>query len=235
MRRSRLPSNQAAPAVAQIGRPGHAQAARHHVRDPRRRDAGAGRADRGPERRLHARRLVVPLTGTSRWARSWAGSWASRSTCCSAARPTTSSRATGRTPPRTEAAKPLNDATKYVASRGTPALPWGPVDAPRRRRGRAGRRAQGSDGPELQVHGSGNLIQTLLRNSLVDEFHVWVFPVVLGSGKRLFADGAVPAGLKLVDTVVSTHGRRHRHVRAGRRARDRDDRPIGSQPWRPTP
>ena len=63
-----------------------------------------------------------------------------------------------------------------------------------------------ADGPELQVHGSGNLIQTLLRHDLVDEFHLWVFPVVLGTGKRLFADGAVPGGLKLVDTKVSTTG-----------------------------
>jgi dihydrofolate reductase len=63
-----------------------------------------------------------------------------------------------------------------------------------------------TDGPELQVHGSGNLIQTLLRHGLVDEFRLWAFPVVIGSGKRLFADGAIPAGLKLVDSVVSTTG-----------------------------
>ena len=58
------------------------------------------------------------------------------------------------------------------------------------------------DGPELQVHGSANLIQTLLRNNLVDEYRLWVFPVVIGSGKRLFADGTMPAGLKLVDSKV---------------------------------
>jgi dihydrofolate reductase len=62
------------------------------------------------------------------------------------------------------------------------------------------------DGPELQVHGSGDLIQTLMRHHLVDEYRLWVFPVVLGSGKRLFADGAVPAGLRLIDSVVSTTG-----------------------------
>jgi dihydrofolate reductase len=50
------------------------------------------------------------------------------------------------------------------------------------------------------------MIQTFLRHGLVDEFRLWVFPVVIGSGKRLFADGAIPAGLKLVDTVVSTTG-----------------------------
>ena len=62
------------------------------------------------------------------------------------------------------------------------------------------------EGPELQVHGSGDLIQTLMRHDLVDEYRLWVFPVVVGSGKRLFADGAVPAGLRLVDSVVSTTG-----------------------------
>jgi dihydrofolate reductase len=63
-----------------------------------------------------------------------------------------------------------------------------------------------SDGPELQVHGSGNLIQTLLRHDLVDRFHVWVFPVLIGSGKRLFADGTVPSGLKLIGSKASTTG-----------------------------
>jgi dihydrofolate reductase len=56
------------------------------------------------------------------------------------------------------------------------------------------------------VHGSGNLIQTLLRNNLVDEYRLWVFPLVIGSGKRLFSDGAVPSALKLVDSTVSTTG-----------------------------
>ena len=62
------------------------------------------------------------------------------------------------------------------------------------------------DGPELQVHGSANLLQTLLRHNLIDEFRLWVFPLVIGSGKRLFADGTIPAGLKLVDNKVSTTG-----------------------------
>ena len=56
------------------------------------------------------------------------------------------------------------------------------------------------------MHGSGDLIQTLVRHDLVDQFRLWVFPVVLGVGKRLFAEGAVPAGLRLVDSVVSTTG-----------------------------
>ena len=56
------------------------------------------------------------------------------------------------------------------------------------------------------MHGSGNLIQTLLRHNLVDQYRLWVFPVVVGSGKRLFAEGAIPSGLKLVDSKVSTTG-----------------------------
>ncbi|MEA2579308.1 MAG: hypothetical protein QOE83_200 [Actinomycetota bacterium] len=105
-----------------------------------------------------------------------------------------------------QGAKPLNDATKYVASRSRPALEW---DRSVLIEGDA---AEGiaalkkEDGPELQVHGSGNLIQTLMRHKLVDEYRLWVFPVVLGSGQHLFADGTIPSGLKLVDNKVSTTG-----------------------------
>jgi dihydrofolate reductase len=56
------------------------------------------------------------------------------------------------------------------------------------------------------VHGSGNLVQTLLRHDLIDEYRLWVFPVVLGSGKRLFGDGAIPAALRLLDSTISTTG-----------------------------
>jgi dihydrofolate reductase len=105
-----------------------------------------------------------------------------------------------------DGAKPLNDATKYVASRSHPTLEWNKSiliegDAAE---GIAALRRE--DGPELQVHGSGNLIQTLLRHSLVDRYRLWVFPVVIGSGKRLFLGGTVPGGLKLVDSKVSTTG-----------------------------
>ena len=62
------------------------------------------------------------------------------------------------------------------------------------------------DGPELQVHGSWNLIQTLLRHNLVDQYRLRVFPVVIGSGKRLFAEGTIPSALKLVDSKVTSTG-----------------------------
>jgi dihydrofolate reductase len=111
------------------------------------------------------------------------------------------------TAPEEEGGKVFNDATKYVASRSRPNLEaWGNSvhiegDAAD---GLAALKRE--DGPELQVHGSANLIQTVLRHNLVDQYRLWVFPVVLGSGKRLFADGTVPSGLKLVDSQVSSTG-----------------------------
>jgi dihydrofolate reductase len=108
--------------------------------------------------------------------------------------------------PEEAGGKPLNDATKYVASRGRPHLPWGPsVPLEGDAAEEIGRLKQG-DGPELQVHGSGDLLQTLIRHGLIDEYRLWVFPVTLGSGKRLFADGTVPGALRLVDTIASTTG-----------------------------
>src|SRR6266545_609296 len=108
--------------------------------------------------------------------------------------------------PEEAGAKPLNEATKYVASRSHPTLEWS------RSVLIEGDAAEGisalkkEDGPELQVHGSGNLIQTLLRHNLVDQYRLWVFPLVLGSGKRLFSEGTIPAALRLVDSKVSTTG-----------------------------
>jgi dihydrofolate reductase len=62
------------------------------------------------------------------------------------------------------------------------------------------------DGAEIQVHGSPGLIQTLLKHDLIDEFRLWIFPVVIGTGKRFFGDGTIPAGLKLVDSKVTKTG-----------------------------
>ena len=56
------------------------------------------------------------------------------------------------------------------------------------------------------MHGSGNLVQTMLRHNLVDQYLLWVFPLVIGSGKRLFSEGTIPSGLRLVDSKVSTTG-----------------------------
>jgi len=110
------------------------------------------------------------------------------------------------TAPEEAGGQPLNDATKYVASRSRPELGWGPAVLLEGDVAERVSELKAGDGPELQVHGSGNLLQTLLRRSLIDEFHIWRFPVVIGSGKRLFADGAIPAALRLISTTVSTTG-----------------------------
>jgi len=103
-------------------------------------------------------------------------------------------------------AKPLNDATKYVVSRSRPELTWAESVLIEGDAADGIAELKRQDGPELQVHGSANLLQTLLAHNLVDEFHLWTFPVVIGYGKRLFADGTVPAALRLVDSTVSTTG-----------------------------
>ena len=100
----------------------------------------------------------------------------------------------------------LNDATKYVASRTLERVEWqnsqllkgDVIDEIKKLKQQAG--------PEIQVHGSANLIQTLLPGDVVDEMRVWTFPVVLGTGKRLFAEGTVPRALRLVDSRTSSSG-----------------------------
>ena len=100
----------------------------------------------------------------------------------------------------------LNSARKYVASTTLAAVEWQNSTLLEGDVGEAVARLKEEDGPEIQVHGSGNLIQTLLEHDLVDEYRLMIFPVVLGTGKRLFADGAVPCALKLVDAKTSTTG-----------------------------
>jgi dihydrofolate reductase len=108
--------------------------------------------------------------------------------------------------PEETGAKVFNDATKYVASRGQPTLEWSNSVLIEGDAAEGIATLKKEDGPELQVHGSGNLIQTLLRHNLVDQYRLWVFPLVIGSCKRLFSDGTIPAGLKLVDSKVSSTG-----------------------------
>jgi len=105
-----------------------------------------------------------------------------------------------------EVAKPFNATRKYVVSHSSRELAWqnstlitGDV-VPQLRK------LKDVDAPDLWVWGSGNLIQTLLANSLVDRMHLWTYPVTLGSGKRLFADGAPAAGWKLADSKITTTG-----------------------------
>jgi len=110
------------------------------------------------------------------------------------------------TAPDEAGGKPLNDATKYVASRGRPDLTWRNSVLLEGDAADAVAALKQEDGPELQVHGSADLLQTLLRHNLVDRFRLMTFPVLVGSGKRLFADGTAPASLAVVDTKVNTKG-----------------------------
>jgi dihydrofolate reductase len=105
-----------------------------------------------------------------------------------------------------EGAKPLNDATKHVASRGEVDLSWAGSQRIEGDVAEGVAALKEQDGRELQVHGSGDLLQTLIRARLIDEYRVLVFPVVLGSGKRLFEPGATPAGLRLLESTTSGSG-----------------------------
>jgi dihydrofolate reductase len=63
-----------------------------------------------------------------------------------------------------------------------------------------------SEGSDIKVHGSGNLAQTLFKNDLVDELHLMTFPITLGTGKRLFGEGTIPAGFTLIDSLITKNG-----------------------------
>ena len=110
----------------------------------------------------------------------------------------------------------LNSMPKYVASRTLGEVTWNNSTLLKGDVADAVAKLKDQPGGEIQVHGSGDLIQTLIEQGLVDEYRLWVFPVVLGEGKRLFAGGAVPAALKLVDTKTSSTGVAiHTYERAG--------------------
>jgi dihydrofolate reductase len=103
-------------------------------------------------------------------------------------------------------ARTFNAAKKHVASRTLQSLRWnnsrvlgGDVVA-------AVTALKGQPGRDLQIIGSGNLIQTLQAASLIDEYNTWVHPVVLGRGKRLFENGARPCALRLVASKISSTG-----------------------------
>jgi dihydrofolate reductase len=100
----------------------------------------------------------------------------------------------------------LNNAKKYVASKTLTKLDWSNSELIDGDVTKGIKRIKQRDGPEIQVHGSGNLIQTLLKHDLVDELWLKIFPVTLGVGKRLFAEGAIPAGFKLLESGISSSG-----------------------------
>jgi dihydrofolate reductase len=63
-----------------------------------------------------------------------------------------------------------------------------------------------SEGSEIKVHGSGNLVQTLFQNDLVDELHLMIFPITLGIGKHLFGEGTIPAAFTMMDSLITPNG-----------------------------
>jgi dihydrofolate reductase len=103
-------------------------------------------------------------------------------------------------------AKELNSARKFVASTTLKKLDWANSVLLTGDVVQEIRRVKEESGPELQVHGSSNLIQTLLKNDLIDEFRLKIFPITLGAGKRLFAEGSIPAGFKLTESKASPKG-----------------------------
>jgi len=109
-------------------------------------------------------------------------------------------------PQHEEEGAEINRATKYVASNTLTAHAWEKSVFLSGDVADAIKQLKGGDGPDLQVHGSGELIQTLLAHDLVDEFWLKIFPVVLGTGKRLFGNGTIPAAYTLVDSKTSPSG-----------------------------
>jgi dihydrofolate reductase len=108
--------------------------------------------------------------------------------------------------PSNAIAKSFNDATKYVVSHEPFEPDWANTTVISEAVAATLRTLKADEGPDIIVWGSGNLIQTLLREHLIDRMHVWTYPVTIGAGKRLFADGTGPATWKLVNGKVGDAG-----------------------------
>lgn len=98
----------------------------------------------------------------------------------------------------------INEGTKYVVSEIMETTDWKNTvflhDL------EAVKDLKSSDGPDLQVWGSGNLIQSLLKNDLVDELHLKIYPITLGEGKKLFEEGTIPAAFTLIESSATPSG-----------------------------
>lgn len=108
--------------------------------------------------------------------------------------------------PEDPAAARMNGAAKYVASSTLTNPSWQNTTVLSGNVAKQVAALKQADGPLLQVHGSGHLIQTLLKHDLIDEFRLWTFPVVIGSGKRLFENGARPSSLTLKKSEATGNG-----------------------------
>jgi dihydrofolate reductase len=103
-------------------------------------------------------------------------------------------------------AGPFNSCTKYVVSHNQIELPWQGSELVSDDVVAKLNELKAGDGPMLQVHGSGNLVQTLLKEDLVDELWLKTYPLTLGTGKKLFAEGTMPAAFELLESSVSSDG-----------------------------
>ena len=103
-------------------------------------------------------------------------------------------------------ARPFNATKKYAVSDASAQLSWQNSELVTGDVVTEIAKLKEMDGPDLWVHGSGKLIQTLLKNNLIDRMHIWTFPVTVGGGKRLFAEGTGAKGFALTDSKVSKTG-----------------------------
>lgn len=110
------------------------------------------------------------------------------------------------TDPADEIAVALNTRPKFVVSRTLNEVKWNNSVLLKGDVAQEVTKLKGQEGGEIQVHGSSRLIQTLLKHDLVDTLRIWQFPVTLGTGKRLFAEGTIPRSFRLVDTRLNTTG-----------------------------
>jgi dihydrofolate reductase len=100
----------------------------------------------------------------------------------------------------------INTVTKYVVSNSLTKHGWNNSVFLKGDVANEIKKLKEQDGPDLQVYGSGNLIQTLLKHDLVDELWLKIFPITLGKGKKPFTEGTIPAGWKLIDSKISPQG-----------------------------
>ena len=110
------------------------------------------------------------------------------------------------TDPADEIATALNTRPKFVASRTLDKLTWNNAHLLEGDVAEAVTKLKAEDGDEIQVHGSGDLLQTLLKHDLIDTLRIWQFPVVVGAGKRLFGEGTIPCAFRLAETQQAATG-----------------------------
>lgn len=100
----------------------------------------------------------------------------------------------------------VNTATKYVASNTVTSHEWKPSVFLNGNIADKIAKIKQQEGPDLHVYGSANLVQTLLKHDLVDALWLKIFPITLGAGKKLFADGTIPAAFKVTESAVTPKG-----------------------------